>query len=156
MNKVLITQEIRSTALTVPCVSLRRIKTSSSFPFYFIHVCLKTSTPSLVSHQVLPHRKSVHILALACGFSAYPSVTYSLHHDTSNSVGVSVRSWSSVLEVTVALVAALPWDTDGSTTVRNTISELINGAGLMSAGETHVIVLTIDCDVLLVAALELL
>lgn len=79
-----------------------------------------------------------------------------LHHNTSNLVRVCVGSWSSVLEVTVTLVATLSGDTDGATAVGNTIGESIDATSLMSASKAHGVVLSVNCDVLLVATLELL
>lgn len=53
-------------------------------------------------------------------------------------------------------MSALSRDTDGCTTVGNTISERVDAAGLMSASKAKGVVLSVDCNVLLVAALELL
>lgn len=53
-------------------------------------------------------------------------------------------------------MAALPGDTDGGTTVGNAICEFVNAASLMLASETHGVVLSVHCNVLLVAGLELL
>lgn len=50
----------------------------------------------------------------------------------------------------------LSWDTDGCATVSDTVCEFINAAGLVSASQTQSVVITIDSDVLLVAAFELL
>lgn len=83
-------------------------------------------------------------------------VTYSLHHDTGDLVRVGIGSWSSVLEVSVTLVATFSRDTNGATTVGNARCEGVDAASLVSASKTHGVVLSVDCDVLLVAALELL
>merc|ERR1711881_693641 len=72
----------------------------------------------------------------------------SLHHNTSNLVRVGIRSWSSILEVTVTLVATFSGDTDGATTVGNTISERVDATSLMSASKTQSVVLSVNCDVL--------
>lgn len=53
-------------------------------------------------------------------------------------------------------MSALSRDTDGCTTVRYTISEGIDATSLVSASKTQGVVLSVDCNVLLVAALELL
>lgn len=79
-----------------------------------------------------------------------------LHHNTSNSVRVGVRCWSSILEVSVTLSSALSWDTDRGTTVGNAVAEGVDGASLVSAGKTEGVILTVNSDVLLVAALKLL
>lgn len=82
--------------------------------------------------------------------------TYSLHHDTSDLVGVGVGGGSSVLKVSVALVRTLPWNSDRSTTVGDTVREAIDAAGLVAAGQTESVVLTVHGNVLLVASLKLL
>jgi len=46
-----------------------------------------------------------------------------LHHDTGDLIGISIGSWSSILEVTIALVTALSWNTDGATTIGDAIGE---------------------------------
>lgn len=71
-------------------------------------------------------------------------------------VRISIGSWSSILEVTVTLVGALSWNTDGATAVGNTVREGVNTASLMSAGKTHGVVLSVNSNVLLVATLKLL
>ena len=53
-------------------------------------------------------------------------------------------------------MTTFPWNTDGSTTIRNTVGEGIDGASLVTAGKTHGVVLAVDGNVLLVASLELL
>jgi hypothetical protein len=53
-------------------------------------------------------------------------------------------------------LSALSRDTNGCTTVSDTISERVDATSLMSASKTHGVVLSVDCNVLLVAALELL
>jgi hypothetical protein len=82
--------------------------------------------------------------------------TYSLHQDTGDLVRISVGSRSSILKVSVTLVCALSGDTDGAATVGDTIGEGIDAASLVTAGKTESVVLTVDGNVLLVAALELL
>lgn len=82
--------------------------------------------------------------------------TYRLHHNTGDLIRVSVRRRATILKVTIALVAALARDTDGAATVGNTVGELVDAAGLVTAGQTHGVVLAVHGDMLLVAALELL
>lgn len=53
-------------------------------------------------------------------------------------------------------MSTLAWNTDGSTTVSNTIGEGIHGSGLVLAGETELVVGTINSDMFLVSAAELL
>jgi len=53
-------------------------------------------------------------------------------------------------------VATLSWNADGGTTVGNAIGEGVDAASLVAASQTESVVLTVDCNVLLVAALELL
>lgn len=80
----------------------------------------------------------------------------SLNHNTSNLVGASVGSWTTVLEVSIALLGARSWNTDGRPTVGNTIGELINGTSLVPSSKTESIVVTVNSDVLLVTLGELL
>jgi hypothetical protein len=71
-------------------------------------------------------------------------------------VGVGIRSWSSILEVTVTLVATFSGNTDGAATVSNTPCEALDVTSLVLASKTLNVVLSVDRNVLLVAALELL
>jgi hypothetical protein len=82
--------------------------------------------------------------------------TYRLHHDAGDLVGVGVRRRPAVLEVAVALVAALTRDADGAAAVGDAVGELIDAAGLVAAGQAQGVVLAVHGDVLLVAGLELL
>lgn len=82
--------------------------------------------------------------------------TYGLHHYAGNPVGVRIGGWSSVLKVSITLVATFSWNTNGSTTVGDTVCEGVDRTSLVSAGKTHAVVLAVDGNVLLVAALELL
>ena len=63
---------------------------------------------------------------------------------------------ASVLEVAVTLRTDMTGDTDGSTAVGDTRGEGANVAGLVAAGETHVVVLTVNGDVLKMALPKLL
>ena len=54
---------------------------------------------------------------------------------------------AAVLEVAVTLRTDMTGDTDGSTAVGDTRGEGANVAGLVAAGETHVVVLTVNGDV---------
>ena len=49
------------------------------------------------------------------------ATTHSLDDDTSDLVGISVRSGAAVFEVTLAVLGDLAGDTDGATTVGDTI-----------------------------------
>lgn len=84
------------------------------------------------------------------------ATTHSLNDDTGNLVGISVGSGATILKVTLAVLGALAGDTDGATTVGNTVRELVDAAGLVATGETLLVALTVDGDVLNVAGLELL
>lgn len=53
-------------------------------------------------------------------------------------------------------MATFSGDTDGATTVGNTISERVDATSLMSASKTQSVVLSVNCDVLLVTTLKLL
>lgn len=53
-------------------------------------------------------------------------------------------------------MSAFSWDTDGCATVGNTVCELVDAAGLVSTSKTHGVVLSVNCNVLLVTAFELL
>lgn len=59
-----------------------------------------------------------------------------------------VGSGSAILEVTIALMSDVPRDTDGSTTVGDTAAELTNVTSLVFTGETQLVALSIDRDVL--------
>jgi hypothetical protein len=84
------------------------------------------------------------------------ATTQSLNDDTGNLVGISVGRGATVLEVTLAVLGDLAGDTDGTTTVGNTVRELIDVTGLVATSETLLVALTVDGDVLNVAGLELL
>lgn len=79
-----------------------------------------------------------------------------LNHDAGDLVWVTVGGWTTVFEVTVTLVGALAWDTDRGTTIGDAVSERVDGAGLVLAGETEFVVRAVDGDVLLVTLGELL
>jgi len=82
--------------------------------------------------------------------------TYGLHHDAGDLIRVGVGRGSAILKVSVALLSALARDPDRGATVRDAVGEGVDGAGLVAARETQRVVLAVDGDVLLVAALELL
>lgn len=92
----------------------------------------------------------------ALSFLLRNSAKASLHNDTRNLVRVGVGRRATVLEVTVALGAAFPRNTDRGTAVRDAVCERVDRAGLVTAGKTLIIALTIDGNVLLVTGLELL
>lgn len=85
-----------------------------------------------------------------------PWKTYSLDNDTSNLVGVGVGGRSAVLEVTLAILGALAGNTDRTTTVSNTVGELVNGTSLVATSKTSLVTLAIDGNVLNVTGLEFL
>jgi hypothetical protein len=82
------------------------------------------------------------------------STTDGLDHDTGDLVGASIGSGAAVLEVAVTLLGTRPRNTDGGTTVSDTVTERLNVAGLVLAGKTKAVVVTVDSDVLLVALSE--
>lgn len=55
-----------------------------------------------------------------------------------------------VLQVAVTLSSNMAGDTNGSTTVGNTRAKGSDVTGLVAAGETHVVVISVDGDVLIV------
>jgi hypothetical protein len=143
-------KELRATAPDI---------TSSSLPLYYIHLSLVVYNCVLVTNSGLGSGSTApniwdRVSQLQPIFSMCK--TYGLHHNTGNPVRVGVGGRSSVLEVTVTLLAALTGNTDGSTTVGNTVGKLIDSTGLVTSGKTEVVVLTIYGDVLHVATLELL
>jgi len=73
----------------------------------------------------------------------------SLHDDTGDEVRVGVGSGPTVLEVAITLGTDLAGDTDGCTTIGDTIGELVNGAGLVPTSQPLFVVLAVDSDVLL-------
>ena len=60
-------------------------------------------------------------------------MAYRLHQDAGDLVGVGIRRRPAVLEVAVALGAALARDADGAAAVGHAVRELVDAAGLMSA-----------------------
>lgn len=81
---------------------------------------------------------------------------YCLHDDTSNLVRVSVRSWTTILKVSLAVLGTLARNTNGTATVSDTIRKLVDRTGLVTAGETFLVALAVHGNVLDVARLELL
>jgi hypothetical protein len=84
------------------------------------------------------------------------ATTHSLNDDTSDLVRISVGRGATILKVTLAVLGALAGDTDRATTVGNTVRELIDVTGLVATGETLLVTLTVDGNVLNVTGLELL
>jgi hypothetical protein len=80
----------------------------------------------------------------------------SLNNNTGDLVGAGVTGGTTVLEVTLAILGDLAGNTDGATTVGNTIAELVDATGLVTTSETLLVTLTIDGNVLNMAGLELL
>jgi len=84
------------------------------------------------------------------------ATTHSLDDDTCDLVRIGVGGGATVLEVTLAVLGALAGDTDGATTVGNTVRELVDVTGLVATGETLLVALTVNGDVLNVTGLKLL
>lgn len=84
------------------------------------------------------------------------ATTHSLDDDTGDLVGIGVRRGAAVLEVTLAILGDLAGDTDGATTVGDTVRELFDVTGLVATSETLLVALTVDGDVLNVTGLKLL
>lgn len=82
--------------------------------------------------------------------------THSLDDDTGDLVGISVTGGTAVLEVTLAVLGNLAGNTNAATTVGDTIAELVDAAGLVTASETLFVALTVNGNVLVVASFQLL
>jgi hypothetical protein len=61
-----------------------------------------------------------------------------------------VGGGTSVLQVAITLVGDVTGDTNRGTTVGNTRAESVDVTGLVATGETHVVVISVDGDVLVV------
>jgi len=70
-----------------------------------------------------------------------------LNHDFSDLVRVNVGGRSSVLEVTLPGDTDGSWDSDGGTSVGDTVGEGADVSGLVSTSETEIVVVTIDGNV---------
>ena len=81
--------------------------------------------------------------------------TDSLHHHTSDLIGIRIRSGSSVLKVSLSSCSTLSWDSDASTTVRNTPVELVDTCSLVSACHACFIALAVDCNMFQMTLLKL-
>ena len=79
-----------------------------------------------------------------------------LYDGSGDTVRVDVGGRATVLEVAEALCGNVTRDADGSTTVGNTGAELGDACGFVLASKAELVVLTVDSDVLLVAAAKLL
>jgi hypothetical protein len=79
----------------------------------------------------------------------------SLNDDTSNLVRISVTSGAAVLEVTLAILGALAGNANATTTVGNTVAELVDVTGLVTTSKTFFVTLTVDRNVLNVTGFEL-
>lgn len=73
------------------------------------------------------------------------------NHDTSDQVGVNVGGWASVLKVSETLLGNRSGNTDGGTTVSNTRRETFDAGGLMTTGQSLIVIGTIQEHVLLVS-----
>jgi hypothetical protein len=71
-------------------------------------------------------------------------------------VRVGVTGRSAVLKVSLAVLGTLARNPDGTTTVSHPVGESLNRAGLVTTGETELVALTVDGNVLDVTGLQLL
>lgn len=78
------------------------------------------------------------------------------HENLGDTVRIGVGGGTAVLKVAVALGSGLARNADRAATVGDAIAELLNGASLVRAGETLLVVLTILLDALDVVRLEVL
>ena len=78
------------------------------------------------------------------------------HEHAGDTIRIGIGGRAAVLEVAVALGGGLAGNTDGAATVGDTVAELVDGTGLVAAGETELVVVTVLLDALDVAGLELL
>lgn len=76
------------------------------------------------------------------------------HQDLGDTIRVSVGGGAAILKVTAATGGSLARDTDGCAAVSDTPAELLDGAGLVLAGQTKLVVLTVLLDTLGVVRLE--
>jgi Na+/serine symporter len=73
-----------------------------------------------------------------------------------NNIWVAVRGWSSVLKVTLAILLSISWDTDGGTSVGDTVQEGGDTCSLVLARQSLLIALAVHTDVLRVLLAQLL
>lgn len=78
------------------------------------------------------------------------------HEDLGDAVRIGVGGGTTVLKVAVALLSSLAGNADRGTTVGDAVAELVDGAGLVAAGETELVVLAVLLDALEVVGLKLL
>jgi len=78
-----------------------------------------------------------------------------LNNDAGHTIRIDVGSGAPVLQVTVTLSSNVTGDPNGSTTVSNARAEGSDVTGLVATSETHVIVISVDSDVLVVPLGEL-
>lgn len=72
------------------------------------------------------------------------STKASLHDNAGDTIRIGIGSRAAIFEVTVPLGANLPGNADGGTTVGDTPGELVDGASLVAACETLVVVLACE------------
>ena len=101
------------------------------------------------------------LAAVAAAVLALPVVQYGGSDDSlGHPVGVAVRGWSAVLQVTFALLPHLAGDADAGAAVGHAGRELVDAAGLVEPGESTLVVATIlgviSDDVTLVVLAQLL
>mmetsp|Transcript_26852 Transcript_26852/g.53628 ORF Transcript_26852/g.53628 Transcript_26852/m.53628 type:complete len:268 (-) Transcript_26852:558-1361(-) len=71
-----------------------------------------------------------------------------LHDHSTNSVGVTVRTWSAIFEISLALGVGIPSNTDGRPPVGNTETESIHVCSLKFTSEAELVTLAVGSNVL--------
>ena len=61
-------------------------------------------------------------------------------HDIDHGIGIAIRGWSPVLEITTFVLINLSWNTDRTAPVSDTITELIDSCSFMRASQTPCVV----------------
>jgi len=79
-------------------------------------------------------------------FTMLDSEDSSVNKHTTNEVRVAVGRRSSVFEVALLINDSLGGDSGGGASVGNTIAELVDGSGFVTASQSQVVVRTIDSD----------
>lgn len=80
----------------------------------------------------------------------------SLNKSGGDPVRINVGCWATIFQISEALSSDVAGDTDGCTTVGNTRGERPDMASLVPSGQPHLVILTIDGNVLHVLLRELL
>ena len=71
---------------------------------------------------------------------------HSLNDDASDLIRVGIGGGSSVLEIALTLLCALPRDSDRRATIGNTPSELVHAGSLVCTSHAELITFTVDFD----------